>query len=87
MEKLQENIEWARMKIKSSKSRSISIIKGRLSDSCFFIGEERITTVMEKPVKSLSRWYDAIFKDVDHVDQVRWDTLSKSLDPGRLKLF
>lgn len=87
LEKLQENIEWAWMKIKSSKSRSISIIKERLSDHCFFIGEEPIPTVTEKPVKSLSRWYDATFKDKELVDQLRWDTFSKSLVPGRLKLF
>ena len=38
--KLQENIELARMKIKPSKSRSISIVKGKLSDHRFHIGKE-----------------------------------------------
>ncbi|GAA6095652.1 uncharacterized protein LOC124385259 [Tachysurus ichikawai] len=53
LRKLQENIERARMKIKPSKSRSISIIKGKLSDHRFHVGRETIPTVSEKPVKSL----------------------------------
>ncbi|ROL55581.1 putative G-protein coupled receptor 153 [Anabarilius grahami] len=42
---------------------------------------------MEKPVKSLSRWYDAIFKDTDQVDQLRWDTLTTyDVLPSRVNL-
>ena len=61
--KLEENISWARMKIKPSKSRSISIVKGVLSDLRFFIGEDPIPTVSEQPVKSLGRWYTSSLKD------------------------
>lgn len=81
------------MKIKPSKSRSILIIKGRLSDHCLFIEEESIPIVMEKPVKSLRLWYDATLKDTEQVDQLRHNTLSgleridKSLHPSRLKLW
>ena len=91
--KLQENIEWARMKIKPSKSRSISVVKGKLSEQRFFIGEEPIPTVSEKPVKSLGHWYDANLKDKVRVDHLRQDTIcslesiDKSLLPGRLKLW
>ena len=53
LKKLQENIEWAWMKIKQSKSRSISVVKGKLSEQHFYIREEPIPTVSEKPVKSL----------------------------------
>lgn len=92
LEKLQHNIEWARMKIKPSKSRSISIIKGRLSDHRIFIGKP-IPTVMEKTMKSLGRWYDATLKDTKQVDQLRRDTfnglerIDRSLLPGSLKLW
>lgn len=47
---------------------------------------------MEKPVKSLGRWYDVTLKDTEQVDQLRQETLSgleridKSLRPGKLKL-
>ena len=55
LRKHQENIKLAWMKIKPSRSRSISIIKGKLSDQSFYIGDEAIPTVSEKPVKSLGR--------------------------------
>ncbi|KAK0136753.1 Retrovirus-related Pol polyprotein from type-2 retrotransposable element R2DM [Merluccius polli] len=93
LRKLQENIEWARMKFKPSKSRSLSVVKGKLSDQRFYIGEEPIPTVAEKPIKSLGRWYDATLKDTVQVEQLRQDTISglqsieKTMLPGRLKLW
>ncbi len=93
LNKLQENIQWARMEIKPSKSRSISIVKGKLSEHRFYVGEEPIPTVAEKPVKSLGRWYHAILKDSEQVDQLRQDTMcgleiiNKTMLPGRLKLW
>uniref|UniRef100_A0A3P9H1W7 Reverse transcriptase domain-containing protein n=1 Tax=Oryzias latipes TaxID=8090 RepID=A0A3P9H1W7_ORYLA len=91
--KLHKNIELARMKIKPSKSRSISIVKGKLSDHRFHIGEEPIPTVSEKPVKSLGRWYDASLKDKEQVEQLRKDiaggleNINRTLLPGKLKLW
>ena len=64
------------MKIKLSKSRSISIVKGKLSDHRFHIGEEPIPMVSEKPVKSLGRWYDASLKDKEQVEQLRKEVAS-----------
>ncbi|ROI52205.1 hypothetical protein DPX16_3475 [Anabarilius grahami] len=93
LRKLRENIERARMKIKPSKSRSISIIKGKLSDHRFHIGEEPIPTVSEKPVKSLGRCYDASLKDKEQVEQLRKEVASglekidRTLLPGKLKLW
>lgn len=55
LNKLQENISWARMEIKSCKSRSISLIKGQLTNERFYIGGEPIPTILEKPIKSLGR--------------------------------
>ena len=93
LNKLQQNIDWARLKLKPSKCRSISIIKGKLSESRFYIGEEPIPTVAEKPIKSLGRWYDSTLKDGDQVNQIRQytidalKTIEKSLLPGKLKLW
>ncbi|KAL7833600.1 hypothetical protein AOLI_G00285600 [Acnodon oligacanthus] len=53
--KLQENVKWARMKINPNKSRSISIVKGQLTDVKFCIDDDPIPTVSEQPVKSLGR--------------------------------
>ena len=88
LKKLQENIEWAQMKIKPSKSRSISVVKGNLSEQRFYIGEEPIPTVSEKPVKSLGGWYDAKLRDRDQVDQIRQDTICslESIDKSLLWL-
>ncbi len=73
LNKLQENIQWARMEIKPSKSRSISIIKGKLSEHRFYVGEEPIPTVAEKPVKSLGRWYHVTLRT-----QSKWTSLGRT---------
>ncbi len=54
---LHANITWAHMKLKPSKSRSISIVRGKLVDQRFHIDETPIPTVLEMPVKSLGRWF------------------------------
>lgn len=55
--KLQENIELAPIKIKSSKS------SGNCENHHQHTGKEPIPSVSEKPVKSLGRWYDGSLKD------------------------
>lgn len=91
LRKLQENIKWARMKLKPSKSRSLSVVRGKLSDQRFYIGDEPIPTVAEKPISG--RWYSATLRDKDQVEKLRQDTTSglesidKTILPGRLKLW
>ncbi|KAL7393910.1 hypothetical protein ABVT39_017600 [Epinephelus coioides] len=78
LQKLQENIQWARMEFKSSKSRSISIVKGQLTGVRFHISDEPIPTVLEKPIKSLGRCLVEEFKCA----KVRLDmSLTDSWDP------
>ncbi|KAK2857716.1 hypothetical protein Q7C36_005635 [Tachysurus vachellii] len=77
LRKLQENIERARMKIKLSKSRSISIIKGNLSDHRFHVGKELIPTVSEEPqVEQLRKEVASGLENID-----------RTLLPGKLKCF
>lgn len=91
--KLQENIKWARMKIKLNKSRSISIVKGELENVRFCIGDDPIPKVSEQPVKSLGRWYNASLRDKDQVKKIKQDmtisleNINKTLLPGKLKLW
>lgn len=91
--KLQENITGARMKIKPSKSRSISILKGKLTEQRFFIGQEPIPTVSEKPIKSLGRWYDSKLRDTDQALLLRQEiieglqSIDRTLLPGKLKIW
>lgn len=55
LDKLQKNIQWARMEIKPSKSGSISIVKGQLAIDRFHMNNEPVPTILEKPIKSLGR--------------------------------
>ena len=57
-------MECCRMNFKPKKSRSLSLRKGKVSESTHFhVGGPRIPTVSEEPVKSLGRWYDRTLKD------------------------
>ncbi len=81
------------MEIKPSKSRSISIIKGQIVNERFYINDEPIPTILEKPIKSLGRWYNTDLKDAKQVEQLKQDTISglKQINstalPGKLKLW
>ncbi|KAE8288507.1 hypothetical protein D5F01_LYC12379 [Larimichthys crocea] len=57
----QHNITWAQMKFKPSKSRSISIVRGKLVDQRFY-NEAPIPLVSEQSVKSLGRCTTAFVK-------------------------
>ena len=46
LDKLNSNLQWARMKVKPSKSRSLSIIKGKVIDKKFAINEEVKPTLL-----------------------------------------
>ncbi|XP_076086893.1 uncharacterized protein LOC143057470 [Mytilus galloprovincialis] len=55
LEELERMIKWARMKFKSSKSRSLIVGKGKVQDETFELAGEKIPTVGEKPVKCLGK--------------------------------
>lgn len=64
------------MKIKTSKSRSISLVKGNLTEHHFFINEEPcVPTVAEKPIKSFGHWYAASLRDKIQMYLIREDTI------------
>lgn len=93
LEKLQENITQAKMKIKPSKSRGISSLKKKLLNQRFFIYKKLTPTVSEKPINSLGRYYDARLKNSKQVRQLKQDAgrdlekLIIPLLPGKLKLW
>ena len=47
------------MKVKPKNCRSVSISKGKLVEESFFIDGEVIPSIVEKPMKSLGRWYNS----------------------------
>lgn len=81
------------MEIKPSKSHSISIVKGKLTNDRFYINKDPIPTVLEQPIKGLRCCYDANLKDSQQVQQMRMDTITglrhidKSALPGKLKVL
>ena len=60
--------------MKPRKSRSLSSVKGKVVNKKFAINEEVKPTVLEKPVKSLGRWYDASLSDKSQFEELRQET-------------
>ncbi|KAG7482130.1 hypothetical protein JOB18_013668 [Solea senegalensis] len=48
--------------------QELSVVKGKLSHQRFYIGEEPILAVAEKPIKSLGCWYNGTLRDKDQVE-------------------
>jgi hypothetical protein len=63
LKRLDELMVWSRMQFKPKKSRSLSIVRGKVVDTKFDVSGQRIPTVREEPVKSLGRMYNAALKD------------------------
>lgn len=51
LQKLQNNINWAWMELKPTKSRRISIVKGQLTGEQFYINDKLISTILERSVQ------------------------------------
>jgi hypothetical protein len=91
--KLEELMDWARMKFKTKKSRSLVLKKGKLVHAHFMLCGEEIPTIQEQPVKSLGRWYTEELRDTKRVQEVS-KQIGEGLDaidscglPGKLKLW
>ncbi|CAC5369161.1 unnamed protein product [Mytilus coruscus] len=93
LQDLGELIDWARMKFKPSKSRSLILKKGKVQDRKITIGGDIIPTIIEKPVKSLGKWFRDSFNDRGSVDEMvsqagKWmDIIDKSGLPGKYKVW
>ena len=72
--RLQGLLKWAAMKIKPSKCRSLSLLKGNCKEIKFSVSENEIPTIREKSVKSLGRSYS-----LPLTDRRRWQDLRKQL--------
>ena len=73
LKRLQEIFKWAVMKIKPSKSHSLSIIKGKCQEIKFAMDNNIIPTIHEKNIKRLGRCYSLPLTDhhrwQDHLKQ------------------
>ena len=75
--RLQELFKLAAMKIKPSKCRSLSLLKGNCKEIKFYLSGNEIPTIREKSVKSLGRCYSRPL-----TDRRRWQNLRKQLQDG-----
>lgn len=58
------------MNIKSSKSRSISLAKGKSIDKRLYVDVEEIPSIIDKPVKSVGRWYNREMNAIEQLQQL-----------------
>ncbi len=94
LKRLDELIQWARMKIKPSKSRSLSIRKGVRDDRTeFTAGGEKIPLLKEQSVRSLGREYTSELSDRQMGKLVQkqlregLEKIDSSQLPGKLKVW
>ncbi|KAJ3605395.1 hypothetical protein NHX12_027442, partial [Muraenolepis orangiensis] len=91
---LEELVEWARMRFKPAKSRSMVLRKGKLVDKFRFnIADTAIPSISEKPVKSLGKVFDCSLRDTTSIQSTctELDGWLKSVDksglPGKFKAW
>ena len=92
--KLDKIIEWAGMKFKPRKSRSVVIVKGKIeSRYCFRIQGTDIPTIKDSAIKCLGKCYDETLNDSENVKRFKQQVSSglakieRSLLPGKYKLW
>ncbi len=94
LSRMDELMSWAGMKIKPSKSRSLSLRREVRNESTFFIvGGEKIPFLSEQLIKSLGRQYMVEFRD-KHMGRTVMKPLSEGLAkfdqsqlPGKYKVW
>ena len=81
------------MTVIPSKCRTVYTSKGKTGErEVLYIDGEVIPSIVEKPVKSLGRWYYSTSSDRGQVSELRWfivkaiSTIDKTFLPGKLKL-
>ena len=61
--KVNEFLQWAKMKVKPAKSRSLKLSRHKVDPTVIFtISNNNIPTVCDGPVKSLGRWFASSLK-------------------------
>ncbi|KAJ3592260.1 hypothetical protein NHX12_007388 [Muraenolepis orangiensis] len=86
---LEELVEWARMRFKPAKSRSMVLRKGKVVDKFrFYIADTAIPSISEKPVKSLGKVFDTTSIQSTCSELDGWlKSVDKSGLPGKFKAW
>ena len=90
---IEKLITLARMSFNATKSRSLVLKKGKLSEDRFKLSGEYISTIKDKPANSLGKRFDHTLKDAVAIQETR-DRLERGLNkidrsglPGRFKAW
>jgi hypothetical protein len=86
LKEIEDIINYARMKIKPTKSRNHVLKKGKIYDQKFQAGDEVIPTDSEKPVKCLGKYFDDTLGDTQNVSKTskHLDNWMKAVDKSSL---
>ncbi|XP_056097411.1 uncharacterized protein LOC130076370 [Rhinichthys klamathensis goyatoka] len=91
---LQELMSWARMNFKPAKSRSLVLMKGKVTDKFHFsLGTTKIPSLTEEPVKSLGKVFNCSLRDAASIKATNQDletwlaAVDKSGLPGKFKAW
>ena len=90
---LDKMVLWARMRFKPQKSRTLTIVKGKIKDQRFKIGNNYIPTIKDNPIRCLGKVFDESLRDVKNCANVQQELslwLSKidnSHLPGKFKAW
>ena len=93
LDKLVCNLKWAGLSIKPEKSRSLVIIGGKVSNKTPSIEGVPITSITEKSVKYLGKWYNKTLNEQEQAGEVLVELnqglkeIEKTLVPGRYKAW
>ena len=93
LSKLEELMDWSRMKFKTRKSRSLVLRKGKPVNVHFMLCDEETPSVQDQPVKSLGRWYTEELRDTKRAKEIAVQVTEglKAIEkcglPGKLKLW
>ena len=70
LQKLNEKFQWAGLRVRADKCRSLVIVKGKVQKRELRINEELITSIQDKPIKYLGKEYKANLNEKQQIQEV-----------------
>ena len=86
-------LSWARLDVKASKSRVLIIRKGKVDRQTVKIQGEAITSILDKPIKYLGKWFNHKLSDKEQVEEAAklvekyLQRIDRSHLPGKFKVW
>lgn len=93
LKRLEELATWGRLTFKPTKSRSLIINKGKVSQRTFQMQGETIPSITQNPIKCLGKWFHDSLCDTLNTKSTKeqlkvWlEAISKTTLPGKLKIW